>query len=239
MTMSERAVVLHSGGQDSSTCLAWAINHWGAENVFPLVINYGQRHKVEIEQARKVVDALLPARVARELDLGVLRELGGAALTDDDVKVSTDANGSGNVFAETHGLPSTFVPGRNALFLTTAAAYGATIGADNIVTGVCATDEAGYPDCRPEFVRSQAVTLRIALDEPFIEIHAPLIHLSKAQTFALASELDVLDLIVDVTHTCYHGDREHKHDWGYGCGECGACEERAKGWAEFDAPAAA
>lgn len=228
-----KAVVLHSGGQDSTTCLGWAVDQFGEENVYPLVINYGQRHAVEIEQAHKIARYIAPSNAAAEANVPALGEIGAAALTNDDIEVNVDAEGTGNVYAETHGLPSTFVPARNLLFFSVAAAYGAPLGAYNIVTGVCAADDAGYPDCRDVFVRSASVTLRLALDEPDVRINAPLLHKTKAETFAMADELGILEVVLEDSHTCYQGDREHRFEWGYGCGECGACHERAKGWAQF------
>lgn len=226
--MDGSAVVLHSGGQDSTTCLAWAIQLWGLENVFPLIIDYQQRHRVEIECAHEICTRWR-THEPRVLHLDALRDLGGAALTD-DTEVAMDAKGTLNVFAAEHGLPSTFVPGRNMLFFTLALAYGATIGAYDIVTGVCQADRAGYPDCREEFVKAAEAALRLALDEERVEIHAPLVRLSKVETFNLANKCGALHTVLEYTNTCYYGNREISHDWGYGCGECPACEERARGW---------
>lgn len=227
--MKDGTVVLHSGGQDSTTCLAWSIDQYGPEQVHPLIVNYGQRHAVELEQARIIVDHLLPGRTAREVDLAVLRDLGATALTSDNIEVNTNAAGTGNQYAADHDLPSTFVPGRNLLFLTTAAAYGATLGAYRIVTGVCAADEAGYPDCRPQFIADASLAITSALDER-VTIEAPLLYRTKAETFQLAQDLGILDLVLEETHTCYHGNRDQRHPWGYGCGTCGSCQERAAGW---------
>lgn len=232
--MTGKAVVLHSGGQDSTTCLAWAVDQFGEPNVYPLVINYGQRHSVEIEQARKIARLIAPTNPVHETVVPSLREFGSAALTNDNIDVNVNAEGTGNVYAEKRGLPSTFVPGRNALFFALAAAYAAPLGASHVVTGVCATDDAGYPDCRIPFIGSMGVSLRLALGDDDFRLLAPLLTLSKADTFALAAELNVLDVVLEDTHTCYHGDREHRFSWGYGCGECGACHERAKGWAQYN-----
>lgn len=231
--MKGSAVVLHSGGQDSTTCLAWAIKMFGLENVFPLIIDYQQRHRIEIECAHEI-STLWRTQPPRVLHLDALRDLGGAALTD-DTEVALDATGTLNVFAAEHDLPSTFVPGRNLLFFTLAAAYGATIGAYDIVTGVCEADRAGYPDCREEFVQSAQASLRLALDDDKVMIHAPLVRLSKGRTFELAAACGALDTVLEHTNTCYHGNREIRHAWGYGCGECPACEERARGWDEYQA----
>ena len=230
---AEQAIVLHSGGQDSSTCLAWAIREFGAENVRPLTIFYGQRHEIEMKCAAEIcADLDLPE--PEILPLEALSLLEAAALTSPEIEVSGDATGTGNVFAEEHGLPSTFVPGRNLLLFTLAAAYGAKFGAYNIVSGVCETDAAGYPDCRGSFVLAAQIAISEALAHG-VEIHAPLLHRSKAETFALAEELGVLELILKKSHTCYRGNHEALHAWGYGCGECPACHEREKGWIGFEA----
>lgn len=225
-------IVLLSGGQDSSTCLAWAIDTFGADGIRPVSFDYGQRHRIELTCARRVCGAMgvMPPFV---IPVEALGRIGGAALTDEDVAIDTDATGTGNKYAEEHDLPSTFVPGRNVIFLTLALAFGAKDGIYDLVTGVCETDRAGYPDCRSEFVQSLERTLRFALDEPFVNIHAPLLKRSKAETFALADELGVLDLILEHTHTCYRGERLQRWDWGYGCGACGACVERRDGYEAF------
>jgi 7-cyano-7-deazaguanine synthase len=227
-----KVVVLHSGGQDSSTCLAWAIRMWGKEDVLPVIFDYGQRHRIELEAASRVCSAY---GVSNQylIKFEAFEQLGAAALTASDIDVSADATGTGNVYAEKHGLPSTFVPGRNMLFFTLAAAYGAPLGATDLVTGVCEADDAGYPDCRAVFVESAEEALRNALDESSLNIYAPLLKRSKAETFKWAQELGVLDVIIEESHTCYMGDHHHWHDWGYGCGVCPACKEREKGWKEF------
>lgn len=229
--MGPGAVVLLSGGQDSTTCLAWAIELWGAPNVHPVAFRYGQRHAIELRCAERVCHEL-GVRQPWVLPIEALSDLSAAALTSKDIPVDVDAAGTGNVFAESHDLPSTFVPGRNVLFLTLALAYGAKAGIYDLVTGVCETDRAGYPDCRKEFVVSLEETLSLALTED-VCIHAPLLKRSKAETFLLADELGVLDTILELTHTCYEGNRDNRFDWGYGCGACGACVERRDGWEEF------
>lgn len=229
--MSDKAVVLHSGGQDSTTCLAWAIQRFGKDNIFPVSFFYGQRHEVELTQAREICRQL-DVRQPQMMSAVQLQSLGGAALTDKTIEPSVDATGTGNKYAEDHGLPSTFVPGRNMLFLTLAAAYGAKLGIYNLVTGICETDAAGYPDCRASFAAAATEALSEALAENVL-IYTPLIEKSKAETFAFAEELGVLELVVTQTHTCYNGARNELHEWGHGCGECGACEERKKGWIEF------
>lgn len=234
MSDKQGAVVLHSGGQDSSTCLLLAIEQHGVENVYPLLINYDQRHQVELACARHVCKELgIKTHQQGYLEVMALAMLEGAALTSLDIDVNTDATDTGNVFAEEHDLPSTFVPGRNVIFLGLAAAFGAQKGIYEIWTGVCETDEAGYPDCRADFIASMNDTLRFALDEPSIKIVAPLLHASKRDTWQIAADLGKLDLIVEETHTCYLGERADLHEWGYGCGECGACVERKNGFYAF------
>ena len=230
--MSDKAIVLHSGGQDSTTCLAWAIEKFGKDNIKTVNFGYGQKHAVEMAQANIISDKLGVER-PYTIVVDALAQLGGAALTNPDIPVEAEASeDSGNQWAARHGLPSTFVPGRNLLFLTLAAAYGAKFGIINLVTGVCEADDAGYPDCREQFIKSAGWALSDALDD-FIEIHAPLLTLNKARTFALAHDLGILDLVLEDTHTCYHGRRDVRHNWGYGCGECPACLERAKGYEQY------
>lgn len=227
----EPAVVLLSGGQDSTTCLAWALDKFPA--VQAVSFDYGQRHAVELVVARRIADA---HNVRHQvLDVPALKQIGAAALTNPSVGLAMDATGTGNVYAEEHDLPSSFVPGRNAIFLATAVAYAAPLGIYNLVTGVCEADDAGYPDCRGNFIESIEQTLRLALDEPRVTIYAPLLTLDKGLTFALADQLGALDDVLDMSHTCYEGEHEKRHPWGYGCGECGACRTREKGWDEYQA----
>ncbi len=230
--MSEGAVVLFSGGQDSTTCLMWAVNLYGAENVYPLGFSYGQKHAVEMIQGKRICN-FLGVRETEFLTIEALGQLGGAALTDTSIEVEAVAGEeSGNVFAHTHGLPSTFVPGRNMLFLTLAAAYGAKMGVYDLVTGVCQADASGYPDCRIEFISDAQDALSSALDED-VCILTPLINLTKADTWGLAADMGILDLVIKHTHTCYHGDRSQMHEWGAGCGICPACTERKNGYEKF------
>lgn len=227
------SIVLLSGGQDSTTCLAWAKENLGPD-VRTVAFDYGQRHRVELKQAAEISDRF-GAKSFSVLNAKVLNDLGGAALTDERVQVEASASPESlNMHAHKHGLPSTFVPGRNMLFLTLAAAFGARYGCYLLVTGVCQQDRAGYPDCREEFVHAASAALSLALDET-VTILAPLLDKSKAQTWKLADDLGVLDVIVNLTHTCYHGDRSTKHAWGYGCGQCPACDERRRGFAEYTA----
>lgn len=236
--MSNGAVVLFSGGQDSTTCLQWAIDRFGEEQVHPLAFEYGQKHEVEIEQGKRICEALA-IKEPQYLSIEALAQLGGAALTDTDITVEAEAGPqSGNVFAHTHGLPSTFVPGRNMMFLTLAAAYGAQLGVYNLVTGVCQADAAGYPDCRQQFISDAMFALTSALDEE-VQIHAPLLCLTKADTWKMAADMGILDLIITYTHTCYHGDRSVMHEWGAGCGNCPACTERRNGYKVYLAGVAA
>jgi 7-cyano-7-deazaguanine synthase len=227
------AVVLFSGGQDSTTCLAWAVAELGRDRVQPVTFDYGQRHRIELESA-KIITEVMGVAPPHQISVEALRSLGDNALTSDEVEVELEASrGSANVFASEHGLPSTFVPGRNLLFLTLGLAYGAQRGCYTLVTGVCQNDAAGYPDCREPFIRAAQNALVEALGEPRVIIQAPLVDKTKGETFALADQLGVLELVLDYTHTCYRGERHLRHAWGYGCDDCPACAERAKGWTEF------
>ncbi|MBV6713505.1 7-cyano-7-deazaguanine synthase QueC [Paenibacillus chitinolyticus] len=204
----EKAVVVFSGGQDSTTCLFWALKHFG--EVETLTFDYGQRHKLEIECA---------AQIARELDvkntvldMSLLNQLAPNALTRADIEIE-----------EKEGeLPSTFVDGRNLLFLSFAGVYAKGAGARHLVTGVCETDFSGYPDCRDAFVKSLNVTLNLSMDYPFV-IHTPLMWLNKADTWKLSDELGAFDFVRTKTLTCYNGIV------GDGCGECPACKLRSAG----------
>lgn len=232
--MPEGAVVLLSGGQDSTTCLMLAMQRYGDLNVWPVQFDYGQSHRVELHQARAICEKL-GAKVPACFSAHALQALGGGALTNDGITISSDARGTGNVYAAERGLPSTVVPGRNVLFLSIAAAYGARLGVYSLWTGGCLADYEGYPDCRPEFYESMQETLRRALLVPELEIVTPLTTVSKGQTFAIADELGHLDLLINMTHTCYRGvhDEAHHYSWGYGCGECPACQTRKEGWDDY------
>ena len=210
--MSDRAVVVLSGGQDSTTCLWWAIDRFGHANVECLTFDYGQRHRVELECAARVAEhAGVPATV---IPINPFEALGGNALTDDDVDVGA---------APESGLPATFVPGRNLIFLTYAAAWAWPRKVTDIVTGVAQTDYSGYPDCRRETIDSLQKTLALGMEREF-RIHTPLMDLSKRETVLLARDLGALDAMA-LTHTCYEGKRPP-------CGQCQACELRARGFAE-------
>jgi 7-cyano-7-deazaguanine synthase len=227
--MRDHALVLFSGGQDSTTCLAWALSSFA--RVETIGFRYGQRHAVELE-CRPVVLAELKKRFPawaprlgedRVLDLDVIRLLGATALTEDIQIRMTES-----------GLPNTFVPGRNLLFFTVAAALACRLGVRTLVGGMCETDFSGYPDCRDDTLKALQVTLSLGMDTRFT-IETPLMWIDKAQTFALAEDLGgkpLLEIIAEHTHTCYLGSRE-PHDWGPGCGECPACKLRQDGWSRY------
>lgn len=225
------AVVCLSGGQDSTTCLHHALRRY--ERVHAVSFDYGQRHRVELECAAALAAAAGVPQIV--LPLGVFTQLGDGSLTNPAIESRLDATGTGNDYAELRGLPSSFVPGRNIVFLGLAAAFGIPRGYEALVAGVCASDEAGYPDCRVDFVDSLVETIRIGMDCPGFAIDAPLLHRTKAQTWALAEELGVLELVRTETHSCYEGVRGDLHEWGHGCGECPACRTRARGYAEYRA----
>jgi 7-cyano-7-deazaguanine synthase len=229
-TPPEKGLVLFSGGQDSTTCLAWALARFG--EVETIGFDYGQRHRVELDCRISVA-----ARLRREfpdwsdrlgqdhlVDCGVLGRISDTALTRDTV-IAFDAT----------GLPNTFVPGRNLMFFVLAAAVGYRRGARHLVGGMCETDYSGYPDCRDDTLKALQATLSLGMDHRFV-IHTPLMWRDKAATWALASGLGgeaLVELIRDETHSCYLGDRIHRHEWGYGCGDCPACGLRRAGWEKF------
>jgi len=229
---SRRALVLFSGGQDSATCLAWALQRYG--HVETVGFDYGQRHSVELQARVNVLRefrAAFPAWTNKLgddhlLDLRILSQIGDTAMTSERA-IETQEN----------GLPNTFVPGRNLLFLTLAAALGYRRNLDVLIGGMCETDFSGYPDCRDDTIKSQQVTLGLGLGTR-VTIETPLMWLDKAQTWQLAADLGgqtLVDLIVEHSHTCYLGERGQRHGWGYGCGECPACALRAKGWQRWQA----
>jgi 7-cyano-7-deazaguanine synthase len=230
-TFSARpALVLFSGGQDSTTCLAWALTRFG--HVETVGFDYGQRHRVELDQRRIVreqIEARFPAWRARlgpdhVLDLAVLGRISESALTQERV-----------IALQSNGLPNTFVPGRNLMFLTLAAALAYRRSIRFLVGGMCETDFSGYPDCRDATIKAQQKALTLGLNEEMV-IDTPLMWSDKAQIWALAHRLGgtaLVDLIVEHTHTCYLGQREQRHAWGYGCGRCPACELRASGWTRW------
>jgi 7-cyano-7-deazaguanine synthase len=228
--MATSALVLFSGGQDSTVCLAWALRRF--DRVETMGFDYNQRHAAELAARPCILDKLRAAfphwakRLGQDhlLPLAVLKTIGGSALTDD----MAIEMGEG-------GLPTTFVPGRNIMFLTAAAALGYRRGIADLVGGMCETDFSGYPDCRDETVQATAKALSLGLARE-VKVHTPLMWIDKAATWKLADELGgraLVDLIVEETVTCYEGDRTHRHAWGYGCGKCPACALRAAGHARY------
>lgn len=230
MTKSASALVLFSGGQDSTVCLASALKRF--VHVETVGFDYGQRHKVELRCRERVLSAVREqfpqwaSRLGEDhlLDLSVLGEISETALTR-DTAIEESAN----------GLPSTFVPGRNLVFLTLAAALAWRRGISVLVGGMCETDYSGYPDCRRETIDAQQKAIGLGMDRS-ITIETPLMWLDKAETWQLAEDLggqDLVGLIVEETHTCYKGERLHRHAWGYGCGECPACKLRKAGFEKW------
>lgn len=228
--MHTSALVLFSGGQDSATCLAWALERF--ERVETIGFNYGQRHAVELECRASFLQAVVRqypewARKLGEdhlIDLRVLGQISETALTRDKA-----------IHFETSGLPSTFVPGRNLMFLTFAAAIGYRRALSVLVGGMCETDYSGYPDCRDDTIKALQVALSLGLDSRFV-LETPLMWMDKAQTWRLAEHLggrDLVELIRTETHTCYLGNRTTLHAWGYGCNECPACDLRRKGFEKY------
>ena len=227
---NDKALVLFSGGQDSTVCLAWALARYS--EVETVGFDYGQSHAVELECRKAVLEKMAAAFPAWKAQLGSdhmmnLRELSAiseTALTR-DVAIEMDES----------GLPNTFVPGRNLLFFVYAAALGYRRGASTLVGGMCETDYSGYPDCRNDTIQTLAQAVSLGMARPFA-FETPLMYIDKAATWALAEDLGgakLVDIIVEDTHTCYRGDRAHRHDWGYGCGACPACELRAGGYARW------
>ena len=211
---SDKALVLLSGGQDSTTCLYWAMDRFGRQNVSAVSFDYGQRHSIELECAQAIAkDADIAHMI---LPINTFSALGGDALTDPDVEVASGVE-------ESSGLPNTFVPGRNLIFVTYAAAHAWREGIGNLVVGVAQTDYSGYPDCREETIEALQKAIRLGMESE-IKILAPLMHLSKKDTVELARDLGALAAMA-LTHTCYNGKRPP-------CGTCAACELRAKGFAE-------
>ena len=228
--MVASALVLFSGGQDSATCLAWALERF--EHVETIGFDYGQRHRVELDCRTDILAALRKdfprwsVRLGEDhlIDLGLIGKISDTAMTR-DTEIKMQAN----------GLPNTFVPGRNLIFFTVASTIAYRRGIKHIVGGMCETDYSGYPDCRDDTLKALQVALNLGMDSRFV-IETPLMWLDKAATWTLAQDLggvQFVDIIRRDTHTCYKGDRVHFHDWGYGCDECPACELRRRGWEGF------
>jgi 7-cyano-7-deazaguanine synthase len=226
------ALVLFSGGQDSTTCLAWALDRF--DRVETIGFDYGQRHRVELDVRGPLREALgsLSSEWARRLgddhllDMGLLGEISDTALTRDV-----------GIAMRNDGLPNTFVPGRNLIFLTFAAAVAYRRGAKHLVTGVCETDYSGYPDCRDDTIKAMQLALNLGMATRFV-LHTPLMWVDKAGTWRMAEEIGgdaLVRLIRDETHTCYEGDHQTLHEWGPGCGACPACNLRAAGYRSYAA----
>ena len=225
--MEDGALVLFSGGQDSTACLAWALDRFA--RVETVGFAYGQRHAIELDCRGPVRDALAlrwGARLGPDHVIDIassLAALGETALTADVAITMND-----------DGLPNTFVPGRNLLFLTYGAALAYRRGLRRIVGGMCETDFSGYPDCRDDTVKAMQLALNLGMQRHFV-LDTPLMWLDKAATWALVDRLGIVDLTIEHTHTCYLGDRTHRHDWGWGCDACPACHLRADGWRRWRA----
>jgi 7-cyano-7-deazaguanine synthase len=230
MLDDDKALVLFSGGQDSTTCLAWALERF--HTVETIGFDYGQRHAIELTCREPLREALRTmrdgwkARLGPDhvIDLSVLGTVSDSALTRSVEIAMTE-----------EGLPTTFVPGRNLVFLNFAAMVAYRRGAKHLVAGMCETDFSGYPDCRDDTIKAMQLALNLGMSRRFV-IHTPLMWIDKAATWALAKKLGgeaLVDLIRRDTHTCYNGDHTTSHDWGYGCGVCPACDLRARGYAAF------
>jgi len=228
--IAEAALVLLSGGQDSTVCLAWALERF--ERVETIGFDYAQRHRVEIDARVRVRERISALRSDWAQRLGedhLVRLDALAALSDSALTRETAIEIAEN------GLPTTFVPGRNLVFFAFAGALAYRRGAKHIVAGMCETDYSGYPDCRDDTLKAMQLALNLGMERRFV-IHAPLMWIDKAATFALAHAIGgdaFIDLLVEHTHTCYLGDRTQRHDWGYGCGSCPACRLRAEGFARW------
>ena len=228
--MTDSALVLFSGGQDSTTCLAWALERYA--HVETVGFDYGQRHRIELDCRADILAALkrdFPAWASRlgddhMVDLSILGQLSETALTQEK-----------EIAFAASGLPNTFVPGRNLLFFTFAAAIAYRRGIKHLVGGMCETDYSGYPDCRDDTLKALQVALNLGMEQRFV-VDTPLMWIDKAQTFALANDMGgdrLMRIVLEHTHSCYMGDRTHRHDWGYGCGTCPACELRRQGWLRY------
>ena len=230
MSDARTALVLFSGGQDSTACLAWALERYA--RVETIGFDYGQRHRIELdgrEPIRQALAQLRPEWAAKLgpdhlLDLKLLGQISDTALTE-----------SRAIEMQANGLPNTFVPGRNLLFLNFAASVAYRRGLSVLVGGMCETDFSGYPDCRDNTLKALQVAMSLGLDTP-MTVETPLMWLTKAQTWALTDDIGgnaLNELIIERTHTCYLGDRQQRHPWGYGCGQCPACQLRAEGYFQW------
>ena len=227
---TDTALVLFSGGQDSTVCLAWALQRFSC--VETVGFDYGQRHAIELDVRVRLRERMSALNVDWKARLGddhlvkleALAAISETALTRETAIEIADG-----------GLPTTFVPGRNLIFFCFAGALAYRRGARHLIAGMCETDYSGYPDCRDDTVKAMQVALSLGLDKR-ISIHTPLMWVDKAATFAMAEEIGgkaFLDIVIEDSHSCYLGDRSHRHEWGYGCGKCPACELRAQGFARF------
>jgi 7-cyano-7-deazaguanine synthase len=232
LNVEDAALVLFSGGQDSTVCLAWALERFA--RVETVGFDYRQRHIVELDVRPRIrerlpaIAELWRARLAEDhvIRIDALADMSETALTR-DMAIEMSAS----------GLPTTFVPGRNLIFLSFAAALAYRRGIRHLIAGMCETDFSGYPDCRDDTIKAMQVALTLGLDRR-VTIHTPLMWIDKAATFALAQSIGgapLIELLLAETHTCYLGDRVHRHDWGFGCGECPACRLRAEGFAKWKA----
>lgn len=229
-SMNKSALVLFSGGQDSTVCLAWALQNF--DRVETIGFDYGQRHRIELDCRLKVIESLQKEfphwtdklGEDRVIDLGWLGQISDCALTEER-----------QIELQSNGLPNTFVPGRNLVFFLIASAIAYRRGLDTLVGGMCQTDFSGYPDCREDTLKALQVATNLGMASQF-RFETPLMWIDKAETYELANELGgskFLDLIQAETHTCYLGDRSKLHEWGFGCGKCPACELRIAGWKKF------
>ena len=224
MSHADSALVLFSGGQDSTTCLAWALRRYAT--VETVGFFYGQRHHVEMACRDRIRARLAPSAPNLGADHVIDIQAGIAALG------ATALTGEAAIETGRDGLPTTFVPGRNLLFFTYAAALAWRRDIKRIVGGMCETDYSGYPDCRDDTIKAMQIALNLGMQRRFV-LETPLMWINKADTWALADTLGIVDLITEDTHSCYRGDRSHRHAWGFGCGACPACDLRAAGFASW------
>jgi 7-cyano-7-deazaguanine synthase len=232
LRQTSSALVLFSGGQDSAVCLLWALGRY--DHVETITFDYGQRHKIELECRKNVITALrnkMPERVKNLSDDHIIDLSSFGAISESSLTRERA------IEWEKNNLPNSFVPGRNLLFFTYAAALGYRRNIRNLIGGMCETDYSGYPDCRAQTLKALQTAINLGMEYDF-EIHTPLMRKDKAATWQMAEELGgvpFLDIIRIETHSCYIGDRSQEHEWGYGCGACPACELRAKGWRKYQA----